>query len=111
MSSYSQQDDYVFSSFLTYKNGIYHRPIVNKHFHALKGNHVVKILGWEKNDDDKGLSFWIIQNVWGKDWGENGYGKIAMGETLLDQFAIGSSAYPLPMIGYYKEQEKNNPKE
>ena len=36
-------------------------------------NHAVLLVGY--NYDDKGL-YWIIQNSWGEDWGDNGFVKI-----------------------------------
>ena len=50
----------VYTDFLTYKEGIYHRTEDSFKFN---GQHIVKIIGWEKNAD--GQEFWIIENVWG----------------------------------------------
>ena len=36
-------------------------------------NHAVLLIGY--GFDENGL-YWIIQNSWGKDWGDNGYCKI-----------------------------------
>lgn len=92
------------TDFLVYKEGIYHRT---EDSHKFKGMHIVKILGWEKHAE-KGQSYWIIQNVWGPDWGEKGFAKVAMGETRLDEFAIGSTVYPVPMVDFHREQSKIN---
>jgi C1A family cysteine protease len=56
----------VYTDFLTYKEGLYHRTEDSFKFN---GQHVVKIIGWEKNSE--GSDYWIIENVWGEDWGEN----------------------------------------
>ena len=86
----------VLTDFLTYKEGVYHRT---QDAFKIPGNHIVKILGWEQQED-RSQSYWIIQNVWGADWGEKGFGKIQMGDTQLDQFAMGHAIYPLPMVEY-----------
>ena len=92
----------ITTDFLVYKEGVYHKT---KDQIKFKGAHVVKILGWAKHEQ-KGESYWIIQNVWGYDWGEKGYAMVAMGETKLDDFALGHTVYPLPMVEYYAQQTK-----
>lgn len=67
-----------FTDFLTFSDGTYMRT--NDAF-KLQGNHVVKVLGWE---NVKGNDAWIIENTWGEDWGQNGYGRISFGETMID---------------------------
>ena len=61
-------------------------------------NHAVLLVGY--NYDKKGL-YWIIQNSWGKDWGDKGYVKIRgkEGEGVLSCQIYG--VYPI------KKDEKN----
>lgn len=61
----------IYTDFLTYKEGVYHRT---EDAFKFNGNHIVKIIGWERNVD--GGEHWIIENVWGPGWGEKGYAKI-----------------------------------
>jgi cathepsin B len=92
----------VFTDFLTYKEGLYHRT---EDAFKFNGQHIVKIIGWEKNVD--GAEHWIIENVWGADWGENGYAKI-LGQdksTMLDYYALGVAVYPMTMGEYYAMQD------
>ena len=63
--------------FLNYKSGVYKKGINEKEFN---GMHAIKIIGWGENEDGK---YWIIENSWGKDWGENGCAKIAFGQDFL----------------------------
>ena len=92
----------IFTDFLTYKDGLYHRT---EDAFKFNGQHVVKIVGWEKNAE--GQDHWIIENVWGETWGEKGYAKI-MGQdksTMLDYFALGVAVYPMTMGEYYAMQD------
>ena len=66
----------------------------------------MKIVGWDRSTE--GQDFWIIENVWGSDWGENGYARI-LGQdksTGLDFYAIGVAPYPMTMAEYYSMQEQ-----
>lgn len=92
----------IFTDFLTYKEGVYHKMDDSFKFN---GQHIVKIIGWEKQGE--GNDYWIIENFWGPDWGENGYAKILSSDksTNLDFYAIGVSIYPYTMADYYTMQE------
>lgn len=79
---------------LTYKSGVYSK---GEDIAKFNGFHTVKIVGWgvesgaedEPNKDNK---YWIIQNTWGEDWGENGYMRVSHShsqEYLYEQFAYG----------------------
>lgn len=95
----------VFTDFLTYKDGIYHRTDDAFKFN---GQHIVKILGWERQAD--GQEYWLVENTWGADWGENGYVRILASDksTQLDFFALGVAVYPYTMAEYYTMQEEMN---
>lgn len=66
------------TDFLTYSNGVYQRT--HDGF-QLKGYHIVKVIGWT---NIKEADVWIIENTWGSDWGDNGFGQILVGESLID---------------------------
>lgn len=90
-----------FTDMLTYSGGIYSRT--NEAF-KFQGNHIFKVLGWETTPENG--SYWIVENTWGADWGENGYARIASsGETTLDFYAISFAIYPKTMAEYYEEQQ------
>jgi C1A family cysteine protease len=92
----------IFTDFLTYKDGFYHRT---EDAFKFNGQHVVKIVGWDKQAD--GGDFWIVQNTWGSDWGDNGFVKVLAQDksTMLDFYAIGVAVYPMTMREYYIMQE------
>ena len=93
-----------FTDMLTYSEGVYTRTQDSFRF---PGQHIFKILGWEASPD--GESYWIVENQWGPDWGDNGYAKIASnGETTLDFYALGFAMYPKTMAEAYMEQQQQN---
>jgi len=55
----------VYQDFLTYKSGVYHHVKGS----AL-GGHAVKMIGWGVTPE--GTKYWIINNSWNEDWGNNG---------------------------------------
>ncbi len=91
----------VFTDFLTYKEGLYHRTDDSFKFN---GQHIVKIIGWDKRDD--GQEYWLVENNWGESWGEKGLVKVMMQDksTGLDQYALGIQAYPMTMAELYTMQ-------
>jgi len=62
-----------FTDLLTYSEGIYHRT---QDAFKFNGNLIVKVVGWEKGAEG---DYWIVENTWGKDWGENGYARVMQG--------------------------------
>jgi C1A family cysteine protease len=59
------------TDFLAYSEGTYHKTSDSFRFN---GYHIVKIVGWNQAID--GSTEWIIENVWGSDWGEKGYARV-----------------------------------
>lgn len=76
----------VTREFLIYKEGIYDESMSD---YKLDGLQAVKIVGWD--EDVNGQEYWIVQNSWGADWGENGFAKVKMNvlDAMIDKFAVG----------------------
>lgn len=93
----------VYTDFLTYKEGVYHRTEDSFKFN---GQHIVKIVGWDKQGD--GAEFWIVENTFGNDWGEQGYVRVLASDksTQLDFYGMGVAVYPYTMAEYYATQEE-----
>jgi len=70
----------VMQDFGQYKSGVYTHKTGKK-----RGMHAVMVIGWGKED---GVDYWLIQNSWGKTWGNHGYFKIAAG---VNEVGIDSS--------------------
>lgn len=94
-----------YTDFLAYKEGTYHRTPEAFKFN---GYHIVKIVGWSQSMD--GSVEWIIENTWGKDWGEKGYGKMlsGKGEVQIDMYGLGMSVIPYTVYDYYSMQNMVN---
>ena len=93
----------VYTDFLTYSSGVYHRTDESFKFN---GQQIVKIVGWERQGDNQ--EFWIVQNSFGADWGELGYVRVLASDksTQLDFFGLGVAVYPYTMAEYYSFQEE-----
>lgn len=72
----------IFDSFYkTGKNGI-----VSLKRDTDRGNHAMVIVGWKKINNGE---YWIVQNSWGKEWGDNGYCYIHVRANIInDMYAI-----------------------
>ena len=77
---------------LIYKSGVYEQEEMKS---KLDGIIFVKIVGWETNED--GSQSWLIDPMFGREWGIDGVGKVLMGteESLYDK--IGLAVYPTAM--------------
>ena len=82
---------YLYDDFLVYKSGVYKPMATATCLTDKKGEpllHAVKIIGWgvssasEDTGTTSGERYWLIENSFGKDWGEGGYGKIKRGDAL-----------------------------
>ncbi|MFN7903955.1 MAG: C1 family peptidase [Pseudobdellovibrionaceae bacterium] len=69
----------VYADFMVYAGGVYKHTTGEQ-----MGGHAVSIVGY----DDKEQAF-IIRNSWGKEWGEDGFGKVA----YSDLSGIGDSTW------------------
>jgi cathepsin B len=98
----------VHVDFLTYKSGVY---VKGDEVPRFSGFQAIKIIGWgiesgSENEPNKGNKYWLIQNSWGEDWGENGVAKVSMGQELMfDQYAYSVK------VRTDKPQEINEPKQ
>lgn len=63
-------------TFLAYKSGIFDEQ------NRQEPNHALMIIGW----DNRKKAF-LVQNSWGRDWGENGYGWVQYGSNRIGSYA------------------------
>ncbi|KAK2955945.1 putative Cathepsin B [Blattamonas nauphoetae] len=63
----------VFEDFEKYRSGIY-----IKRSNRRVGGHQVALMGW---GEENWVKYWLLQNSWGPEWGENGFFRIRRGEN------------------------------
>jgi C1A family cysteine protease len=69
----------VYQDFFSYHSGVYKHTTGN-----LAGYHAISVVGYDDNQQ-----CWIAKNSWGTNWGDNGWFKIAYGNSGIDtQFAF-----------------------
>ena len=69
----------IYEEFYAYADGVFREsedPNMRGDNH---GGHVIKIIGWGR-EQETGEYYWIIVNSW-LNWGQNGVGKIAVGQV------------------------------
>jgi len=71
----------LYEDFNDYKSGIYYR-VSNR---RLNPNHAAKVVGW---GDENQIKFWILQNSWGKKWGENEYFRMKEAECGICKIGL-----------------------
>ena len=75
----------IYEDFLNYESGIYKQTVGDQ-----VGGHAMKLVGYGY-DMYEGL-YWILQNQWTVEWGEEGFTKIKAGEIGID--SVGISCLP-----------------
>ena len=86
----------VYDEFQHYTSGVYHSR-TSSSTNELYG-HCAKLLGWGEqevvaNGGKRRLErYWIYMNTWGRQWGENGFFRVAINE-VPEEAAAG-----LPLI-------------
>jgi len=84
--------------FRHYNAGVFNDPDCVKG----KVNHAVLLVGYNKTGPDP---YWIVKNSWGKDWGEDGYIRMKMGENTCG--LAKRPVYPVLDIYEYLNQTYN----
>lgn len=72
-------------SFNLYGGGIFLRNAeiieIDNQWTKDHGGHAIRIVGWGEED---GVKYWLVANSWGREWGEQGWIRIARGVMEMD---------------------------
>jgi len=90
------------TDFMMYESGIFD-PLQGKVDHRHHGleqgvwervDHAVVLIGWGEEQQENGevIPYWLVQNSWGPDWGEDGYFRIRRGLNVIGVEGIGEAA-------------------
>ena len=71
----------MYEDFYSYKEGIYEYVAG-----GLISGHVIRTVGWGHDED--GHLYWICQNQWTDQWGDQGYINIKAGEIGIDTWSV-----------------------
>lgn len=98
----SLEPDY---SFMLYRSGIYKSPNNNWFVNNFprpeweKVDHSLVLVGWGVEViNEKKVKYWILQNSWGSNWGENGYLRFIRGIDHLGIESICEAADPIVTV-------------
>lgn len=93
---------WLYDDFLVYRGGLYQPMPTSTPIRDTRTQqpimHAVKIIGWGHMQRKR---YWLIENSWGEDWGENGLAKVVSGDIskregiLLEEWIVaGTPAHP-----------------
>jgi len=89
----------VYPDFMMYKSGVYHRTKLLQRSVKFAPfqitNHAVLLVGYGHDPTVK-EDYWIVQNSWGEQWGENGFFRIRRGTDECAIESIAVEAFPIP---------------
>jgi len=82
----------VYNDFFAYRGGIYSHTKLKSNVNFWEEvNHSVNCVGWGV---EKGVKYWIVENSWGKSWGEKGFFRIKRGSDECAFESMASRADP-----------------
>lgn len=86
--SFEPSDDFMF-----YAGGVFMSAPTKLNMGWQKVDHAVLLIGW---GEEFGQKYWVVQNSWGKEWGEKGQFRIARGQNDCGIESIVVSAKVVP---------------